>query len=130
MADFSGKTRERMLEWYFNFNAPAKPTGYFISFHTDDPLGSDQFESALFTTRTEQALWATGTVDDGIVQNGDAQETLVAVAAGDETITHFGIYDNASGGLYLLGGALNASIPAKTGDKLSWDTGDLIVRIN
>lgn len=109
----------------------ASPGSFFVSLHTGDPVAGSQVTSeAAFGAYARQAVARSGagfTVSAANVSNA-AAVSFPQGNAGSETISHFGIGENASGaGTLFMSGALDASRAAGTGITLEFAIGELDV---
>lgn len=95
-----------------------QPSGIFMALSTTDPLddGSGITEPAAIDgyVREEVPVWETGDTVRKVVNTNDIQ--WAAAATGDwGTLTHFGLFDAVTGGNFLGGDALFASLDVDVG---------------
>lgn len=130
-----------ILNHVFRTSTYSKPSNVYISLHSADPTDAN-------LTATELAI-GTGGYARATVASGDAQWTAPATSGADEVITnantisfgtatanwnagnaitHFGIYDAATGGNLLYSGALGTSRTVLNGDPVTVAAGALSIR--
>lgn len=98
--------------------APTVPARVYVSLHTADPgnTGANEVSTAAWPSYTRQDPAAAAAIDTGFsAASGKATANLKDMlwsandGAGSVTVTHFAIWDAATGGNCLFVGALDAS---------------------
>jgi hypothetical protein len=103
----SAFARNLLLNWMLTAGAATRPTTWFISLHTGDPgtTGANELLVGTDADYVRKAVaFATSTA--GQSPNSDAQSFTAAAGATTHNITHIGIWDAATAGNFILGGAL------------------------
>lgn len=134
---FSQYLADSLLLWLKGDNFPTPLTTLHLSVHTGNPgtagTGADVttavcggrvgVSASLFTTP------ATSQLSGGGRQISNTQAvSLTANASSAATLTHFGIWDAASGGNFLGYGVLSSERAVQIGDVLQFPVGQLIIR--
>lgn len=120
----SNYLEDELLDAVFNAGAFSVTTPY-VSLHTADPgeTGASELSGGSYARQSASFGAASG----GAVAN-DAQVEFTDMPAA--TITHVGVWDAASAGNFLWGGALSASKTTNAGDTFRIPTGDLDVTLD
>ena len=121
----SNYLEEELLDQVFNnLAAPAISTPY-ISLHTADPgeTGASECTGGSYARQAGSFGAASG---GAISTDADLQFTSMPAC----TVTHVGVWDAASGGNFLWGGALSASKTVNSGDTFEIASGDLDVTLD
>jgi hypothetical protein len=96
-----------------NTYTPLPNTNLYLGLHTADPTDAGGNET-VYTNYARQII-AFGTASSrAITQNGEV--TFPQCGATGATITHYGVYDNSTGGNLLFYGALTTSKDVATGN--------------
>lgn len=102
--------------------APIPWTALFAALHNGDPGtdGANETAAAGYARRDSTGLWS---VTAGVVQN----TAIIGQfdATGNDTITHWGVWTLASGGIFLFGGPLTASAPIGPSNGINFAANDL-----
>jgi hypothetical protein len=115
------------------------PTRVYISLHTSDPgnNGIDEVSVAAWPAYQRQDPAGGGAVGDGFAAASSKATTNAADiefgandGAGPVTVTHFGIWDAATSGNFLVGGALTDSKVIAPTDEMIIRTGNLTVEVD
>lgn len=126
---FSNYLEDKVLDHVFKGSSFAQPSSLFIALFTADPgeEGSLGEVAAGGYARVECANWAQAA-------NGSKATAQVVTfpQATDAwgTITHFGIFDAATGGNFILGGAFTTSKAIGSGDTVELASGTLVVTLD
>ena len=113
-----------LLDAVFNAGAFSVTTPY-VSLHTADPgeTGASEVSGGSYARQAGSFSVASG----GAVEN-DANINFTDMPA--TTVTHVGVWDAASAGNFLWGGALSASKTTNAGDTFQIASGDLDVTLD
>lgn len=113
-----------LLDHVLGNAAYTAPGTVYISLHTADPgeTGANEVASSNNYSRASVTNNATNfpAASAGSKSNGTAINFATPSGAGWGTVTHFGIWDAASTGNFLFGGALTASKTINSGDTVSF----------
>lgn len=103
----------QLLNWLRGTTFPAAPATIYVSLHTGDPgeTGANEHGATASYSRKAIVLGA-----GNPASNASAVDFNTATADYSAPITHGGIWDAASGGNFLGGGALPASRTIRSGD--------------
>ena len=96
----------------------------FISLHTGDP-GSTGASEAAYTSYARIEVTTGFSAAASKTTDNDAAITFAENTGGSETETHVGVWDTASAGAFLIGGALTASQIVPGGGIPEFAAGDL-----
>jgi hypothetical protein len=113
---FSQYIADALLNWMRGTSFPSVPANLYVSLHTASPgaTGANECADATYArvaVATTAGSWdAPSTGGGGRTTQNAGTITFPALTAG-VTITHVGLWDAASGGNFLKGGALTASVP-------------------
>jgi len=129
---FSAYVEQRVLEWLAqDTGMPAAPNPIYISLHTADPAQNGASEVAgggyarvsVSTTTASAIFGGNGVAGVAPVANGTKQElknsapiTFPAPTGDWGTCTYWGAWDAATGGNFLIGGALTSSVHPISGN--------------
>ena len=131
MGSFSDYWENEILDHLFGKGSYTPPTIY-VGLSTADPGDdgtglSEPSGNGYARVATSAADW--NSASGGSLDNADAID--FAEATGDwGTITHFGLFDAATGGNVLAHGALTLSKTISNGDTARFATGDLDVSLD
>jgi hypothetical protein len=120
----SNYVENELLDAVFNNGSFAVAQPY-ISLHTADPseTGASEVSGGSYARQSGSFTAASG----GAVET-DADIEFTSMPA--VTVTHVGVWDAASGGNFLWGGALSASKQVNAGDTFQIPSGDLDVTLD
>ena len=137
---FSQYFATQVLSWVKGAPFPTALSNVYISLHSADPgvAGTNADETAAITNsanRTTIASSALGAVSGAsgggfeITNTGVVQLTTSANNSNAITVTHFGVWDAASGGNFLASGQLTSSVDVELGDTVQFNIGAMAVRV-
>ena len=137
---FSQYFATQVLSWVKGAPFPTALSNVYISLHSADPgvAGTNADETAAITNtanRTTIASSALGAVSGAsgggfeITNTGVVQLTTSANNSNAITVTHFGVWDAASGGNFLASGQLTSSVDVELGDTVQFNIGSMAVRV-
>ncbi len=120
----SNYAENKLLDAVFN-NTSFAVTQAYVSLHTADPgeTGASEVTGGSYARQSGSFGVASG----GALSN-DANIVFASMPAC--TVTHVGVWDAATVGNFLWGGALTASKTLGAGDTLQINTGDLDVTLD
>jgi hypothetical protein len=103
----SAYARDLLLAWMFTSGSATRPTTWFVSLHEADPgtTGADEVVVGTDADYVRQAV-TFDTPSGGQADNTGALTWTADVAATTYSVTHIGVWDAATGGNFLVGGAL------------------------
>lgn len=137
MSALSDYLEAALLNEIFNNTNLAPPTTY-VALFTSDPTdaGSGTEVSGGSYARVQvnpnggsSPTWDSAAVDAPGYKVANTHDiTFPAATAAWGTVTHFGIFDAASGGNLLYHGALDTSKAVGSGDTFKFAAGDLVLR--
>lgn len=101
------------------------PADYYVSLHTASPAttGTAEVVGGTYARQLVDWTWDAGDArgeNDAIVEFTDMPSS---------TVTHAGVFDAASGGNYLFGGALTSSKTLTAGDAVRFNIGNLAFKV-
>ena len=112
MAGFSNDAENKLLNHLFNGTSVSYAGGNkYISLHTGDPgeTGANEVASSL-TGYARKLHTSFTTASSGTLSNsGDITFATITHSSNSATVTHVGIWDSASGGNFICGGAVGTS---------------------
>lgn len=123
-----------ILNHFLRGVAAAAPARVFVSLHTADPgnAGANEVSTASWPAYVRRDAALGGAVASGFsAASGKASENLLELlfpphnGAAPVTVTHFGLWDAATGGNLLWRGALTASKTLNPTDECIMHSGDL-----
>ena len=131
MGSYSDYLENKFLDHIFGCGTRnfTPPSDIYVALSTADPTDSggglaEPSGGSYARIQTDENDW--GTAASGALSN--AEDILSPVATANwGTITHFALFDAASGGNMLAHGALTASQAIGIGDRLRFAAGDLDV---
>lgn len=137
---FSQYFATQVLSWVKGSPFPTALSNVYISLHSADPgvSGTNGDETASITntsnrtTIASSALGAVAGASGGgfeITNTGVVQLTTSAANTNAITVTHFGVWDAASGGNFLASGQLTSSVDVELGDTVQFNIGAMAVRV-
>jgi hypothetical protein len=134
MSKFSNYAETAIANWLRGSNLTGVPALYIAPFSTDptDAGTGNELTSTLTGASLRATVSFAAPVDDAgamkLTSNADA--VLCTTAESAATITHFGIYDAATGGNLLVHGALTAPISVAIGEGARIYAGNLTISIS
>ena len=137
---FSQYFATQVLSWVKGSPLPTALSNVYISLHSSDPgtsgtsgdVTNSITGSTNRTTISSSALGAVAGASGGgfeITNTGVVQLTTSAQNTGAVTVTHFGVWDQASGGNFLASGQLTSSVDVELGDTVQFNIGAMAVRV-
>jgi hypothetical protein len=134
---FSQALADSNLNWLRGQAFPSEPATLYISIHSANPG-----PAGLLADETAAVVSTRGVISSSdfsapaqSLQSGGGREisNLVPVllssgALGAATLTHFGVWNSASGGLFLNYGLLSPPVSVVNGDVVKFDPGQLRIR--
>jgi len=107
--------------------AAAEPSAWYVSLHTADPgtTGASEVTGSAYARQGSVTLTRTA----GTSKNSSAAVTFPTVTTTPYTVTHFGLWDAASSGNFLIGGALDLAKVLSVGEAASFAIDELIFTI-
>ena len=102
----SAYSRDMLLDYLLNTESVTRPTSWYVSLHTGDPGTTGANEVAAQDDDYVRQAVDMGAASSGTSVSEDSQTWTAASDATTYTVTHIGIWDSASGGEFLFGGAL------------------------
>ena len=129
MANASNYFEGQIANWLRGTAFAAAPASIFVGLFNGDPTDTGSGGTEVTTTiRVAGRVAVTlGAPSDGVMTN--SAEVTFGTAAGAATVTHYGIYDAASGGNLLVHGAVSTSRTYAIGDTCRFATGAITVTV-
>ena len=139
-AAFSQYFATQVLSWVKGSPFPTALTNVYVSLHSSDPgtagtagdVTQNITNSSNRTSISSSALSAVVGASGGgfeITNSGVVQLTTSASNNLAITVTHFGVWDQASGGNFLASGQLTSSVDVELGDTVQFNIGAMAVRV-
>lgn len=139
---FSTYLADRILGWVRGTTFPAALSNVFISLHTGNPgdNGVNFDVTTQVTGSANRVGVGSGTFSSPATPGGGGRQitnnnvvqitTNAGVSAGTtQTVTHFGIWNSATGGDFLASGELTSSVAVQNGDTVQFNVGALAIRV-
>ena len=137
---FSQYFATQVLSWVKGSPFPTALTNVYVSLHSSDPgtagtagdVTSSITNSSNRTGIASSALSAVAGASGGgfeITNSGVVQLTTSANNNAAITVTHFGVWDQASGGNFLASGQLTSGADVELGDTVQFNIGAMAVRV-
>ena len=137
---FSQYFATQVLNWVKGSPFPTALSNVYISLHSSDPgtAGTNGDVTNTITSSTNRtaissaALSAVAGATGGgfeVTNTGVVQLTTSATNVSPITVTHFGVWDAASGGNFLASGQLTSSVDVEIGDTVQFNIGAMAVRV-
>jgi len=130
MAGFSNYTQNAILNWLKGTDMPEAPAALYVALFNGDPTdtgsGGDEVTTDI---RTAGRLAATFGSITGNTSIANSAEVDFGAAAGGETVSHFAIFDAASGGNMLGSNALASSQTVVAGNLVKFAIGALTITV-
>jgi hypothetical protein len=135
---FSQYLADKILTWVKGTSFPAALSTVYVQLHSGEPgtagtnnnIQSTITGSANRTSVTTSTFGGVGAATGGgfeITNNNPVQ--ITTNAAGNATVTHFGIWDAVTGGNFLASGSLSSSVDVVNGDTVQFNAAALAVRL-
>lgn len=126
MSALSDYAEEKFADWIGgNANMPATSSRYLALFD-DDPTDANTGNEVTADIRVAGRLGITfSSPTNGQISN--ASQISFGNSNNDASVTHFGIYDAASGGNLIVHGQLSSPKTIQTGDELLFEAGSIII---
>jgi len=137
---FSQYFATQVLNWVKGSAFPTALANVYVSLHSSDP-GTDGTSgdvtntitnSTNRTTISSSALSTVAGASGGgfeVTNTGVVQLTTAANNSTPITVTHFGVWDAASGGNFLASGQLTLSVDVELGDTVQFNINAMAVRV-
>lgn len=127
MSAMSDYLEQKLLEHIFKNTSFTSPTTVYLALFTAAPSDSGGGTEVSGGSYARKAItFAAASSPGGTIANSATVQFDVATANWG-TITHFGIFDASSAGNLLVHGALTASKTVNSGDRIDFNTGDIVV---
>ena len=137
---FSEYFATQVLGWVRGDPFPTALANVFVSLHSSDPgtngLSGDVTNTITNSTnRTSIASSALSTVAGAsgggfeVTNTGVVQLTTAANNTTPISVTHFGVWDAATGGNFLASGQLTSSVDVELGDTVQFNINAMAVRV-
>ncbi len=137
---FSQYFATQVLSWVKGAPFPTALANVYVSLHSSDPgtagtsgdVTNTITNSVNRTTISSAALSAVAGASGGgfeITNTGVVQLTTSANNSTPITVTHFGVWDAASGGNFLASGQLTSSVDVELGDTVQFNINAMAVRV-
>ncbi len=137
---FSQYFATQVLSWVKGAPFPTALANVYVSLHSSDPgtagtsgdVTNTITNSVNRTTISSAALSAVSGASGGgfeITNTGVVQLTTSANNSTPITVTHFGVWDAASGGNFLASGQLTSSVDVELGDTVQFNINAMAVRV-
>lgn len=133
MSQMSNYLEVELRKHLFRTGSFTKPAALYVSLHTADPTdaGTGTEVSGVGYAREQRdpgdANWSAASATDGITKNVAEVDFGIAGAGGWGLITHFGVWDAASGGNLICFGALTASKTVNEGDSFKFPADAIVI---
>lgn len=127
----SNYSENLVLTWAFTDTAVTRPTAWYVSLHTDDP-GETGANEVVVGTDADYVRKSTTFTDasSGSCSNEGTTTWTVASGSGGYTIRYVGIWDAATTGNFLGGGALYSEHAVSASSVVSFGIGDLTIALD
>jgi len=138
MSAISNYLEQKLLDLVFNTLAYSAPTTYVALFTSDptDAGGGTEVSGGAYARQVvnenggSSPTWNLAVVDgDGYLVDNTHDITFPEATASWGMVSHFGIFDAASGGNLLWHGALTVSKTVGSGDTFKFPAGDLNLKL-
>jgi len=137
---FSQYFATQVLNWVKGSTFPTALANVYVSLHSADPgtagtsgdVTNTITNSANRTTISSSALSTVAGASGGgfeVTNTGVVQLTTAANNSSPITVTHFGVWDAASGGNFLASGQLTSSVDVEVGDTVQFNINAMAVRV-
>lgn len=122
----SSYARDKILDHLLKGSAFTQPDNVFVSLHTADPalVGSNEATGGSYARQNANAAFAAAGSGSKVT---NAALSFATMPAG--TFSHFGVWDAASAGNFLWGGALASSKTVAAGDTIQFNSGQLTLQL-
>ena len=132
MSAFGNYSELRTLDFWFKANSltTTAPTNVYVSLHTSDPADTGANEATTGGYSRQVQTFAAAATDGGGTTTISSNATITFGAfSGSATFTHMGIWDAASSGSFIAGGALSSSRSVVSSDQLKFNSGNITVSL-
>lgn len=137
---FSQYFATQVLNWVKGSPFPTALANVYVSLHSSDPgtagtsgdVTNTITNSVNRTTISSSALSTVAGASGGgfeVTNTGVIQLTTSANNVTPITVTHFGVWDAASGGNFLASGQLTSSVDVEVGDTVQFNINAMAVRV-
>lgn len=137
---FSQYFATQVLNWVKGSPFPTALANVYVSLHSSDPgtagtsgdVTNTITNSVNRTTISSSALSTVAGASGGgfeVTNTGVVQLTTSANNATPINVTHFGVWDAASGGNFLASGQLTSSVDVEVGDTVQFNINAMAVRV-
>lgn len=128
MAEFTNLSEERILDWWGNLGSPTRPTAHYAALSTatwnEDGTGGSELSGNGYARQS--VTWTRS----GQTLNPTADVTFGPATASWGTVTHFGVFDQSTGGNLLGFKALDTSRDVGAGDSAKFTTANLSITLD
>lgn len=129
MAALSDYAEKLILDWMMTTGSATRPTGWYVALYTAAPSDSGGGTEVSTGGYSRQSVTFGAASSPGGTTSNSGAVSFTASGANYGTVTHIGIFDNASGGNLLWHGALTASKTVNDGDTLEFSIGNIDLTI-
>ena len=137
---FSQYLADRILTWVKGVTFPTALSNVFISVHTGNPgaNGTDNDATLSVTGTATRTAVASSAFSNAANASGGGREitnsnvvqiTTNASNSSTVTITHFGVWDSATGSNFLASGELTTPVGVQQGDTVQFNVGAMAIRV-
>lgn len=121
-------SEDAMLDWLLGGATPTRPSGRYVSLHSADPgeTGANELSATGYSRKAASFTAASG----GASSNSGALSWSNTSGSAWPAATHFGVWDAASGGNFLGGGALTQGGAIAAGGSGEFAAGELDVTLD
>lgn len=129
MAALSDYAEKLLLDWAMTTGSATRPTSWYVALYTAAPSDSGGGTEVSTGGYSRQSVTFGAASSPGGTTSNTGAVSFTASGANYGTVTHIGIFDNASGGNLLWHGALTASKTVNDGDTLEFSIGNIDLTI-
>lgn len=129
MAALSDYAEKLILDWMMTTGSATRPTSWYVALYTAAPSDSGGGTEVSTGGYSRQSVTFGAASSPGGTTSNTGAVSFTASGANYGTVTHIGIFDNASGGNLLWHGALTASKTVNDGDTLEFSIGNIDLTI-
>lgn len=108
-----------VTEHIFGGTAFTQPSSYYVAIFSSDP-GLDGTGASELVARQEVTSW---TITDNLAESDN--ELLFDAVGSALSVSHYALFDAATGGNCLYTGALNSAVSLSAGDRLKINAADI-----
>ena len=125
MAALSDYAEKLLLDWSMTTGAATRPTQWFLALYTAAPSDAGGGTEVSGSGYSRKAItFAAASTPGGTTSNTNTP-SFTAVGGSFGTVTHLGIFTEATGGNLLWHGAMTASKTVGDGDTLEFSPGNV-----